>query len=41
MKPGMCRLVGLRGYSNDMPPAQLEATFYATKRTGQPLVEIQ
>jgi hypothetical protein len=28
MKPGTCRLVGLRGYLNDRPPAELEATFY-------------
>jgi hypothetical protein len=41
MKPGMCRLVGLRGYLNDMPPTQLEATFYAAKRTKHRLLEIQ
>jgi putative transposase len=31
----------LRGYLNDLPPAEFEAIFYATKRTDQPLVEIQ
>ena len=31
----------LHGYLNDIPPAEFEATFYATKRTDQPLVEIQ
>lgn len=31
----------LHGYLNDVPPAEFEATFYATKRTDQPLVEIQ
>jgi putative transposase len=30
----------LHGYLNDIPPAEFEATFYATKRTDQPLVEI-
>ena len=29
------------GYLNDVPPAEFEATFYATKRTDHPLVEIQ
>ena len=41
MKPGMCRPVGLRGYLNDLPPAEFEATFYATKRTKHPQLEIQ
>jgi len=31
----------LHGYLNDVPPAEFEAAFYATKRTDQPLVEIQ
>jgi len=31
----------LHGYLNDLPPAEFEATFYATERTDQPLVEIQ
>ena len=31
----------LHGYLNDIPPAEFEATFYATERTDQPLVEIQ
>jgi putative transposase len=31
----------LHGYLNDIPPAEFEAAFYATKRTNQPLVEIQ
>lgn len=31
----------LHGYLGDVPPAEFEATFYATKRTDQPLVEIQ
>jgi putative transposase len=31
----------LHGYLNDTPPAEFEAIFYATKRTDQPLVEIQ
>jgi putative transposase len=31
----------LHGYLNDIPPAEFEAVFYATKRTDQPLVEIQ
>ncbi|ARG72010.1 hypothetical protein B1T47_26995 [Mycobacterium kansasii] len=31
----------LHGYLGDIPPAEFEATFYATKRTDQPLVEIQ
>jgi len=31
----------LHGYLNDLPPAEFEATFYATKRTDQPRVEIQ
>ena len=31
----------LHGYLGDLPPAECEATFYATKRTDQPLVEIQ
>jgi putative transposase len=31
----------LQGYLNDISPAEFEATFYATKRTDQPLVEIQ
>ena len=30
----------LHGYLNDVPPAEFEAIFYATKRTDQPLVEI-
>ena len=30
----------LHGYLNDVPP-EFEATFYATKRTDHPLVEIQ
>jgi hypothetical protein len=38
MKPGTCRLVGLRGYLNDRPPTELEATFYATKRTKHALL---
>ncbi|QHP89444.1 IS3 family transposase [Mycolicibacterium monacense] len=31
----------LHGYLNDIPPTEFEAIFYATKRTDQPLVEIQ
>ena len=31
----------LHGYLGDLPPAEFEATFYATNRTDQPLVEIQ
>jgi putative transposase len=31
----------LHGYLGDLPPAEFEAIFYATKRTGQALVEIQ
>jgi putative transposase len=31
----------LHGYLNDLPPAEFEAIFYATKRTDQPLIEIQ
>jgi len=31
----------LHGFLNDVPPTEFEATFYATKRTDQPLVEIQ
>jgi putative transposase len=31
----------LHGYLNDIPPAEFEAIFYATKRTDQPMVEIQ
>ena len=31
----------LHGYLNDLPPTEFEATFYATNRTDQPLVEIQ
>jgi putative transposase len=31
----------LHGYLGDVPPAEFEAIFYATKRTDQPLVEIQ
>ena len=31
----------LHGFLNDIPPTEFEATFYATKRTDQPLVEIQ
>jgi putative transposase len=31
----------LHGYLKDVPPAELEDIFYATKRTGQPVVEIQ
>jgi len=31
----------LHGYLSDLPPAEFEAAFYATKRTDQPLVEIQ
>ena len=31
----------LHGYLDDLPPSEFEATFYATKRTDQPLVEIQ
>lgn len=31
----------LHGYLNDVPPAEFEDTFYATKRTDQSLVEIQ
>jgi putative transposase len=31
----------LHGYLNDVPPAEFEATFYATQRNDQPLVEIQ
>ncbi len=31
----------LHGYLNDVPPAEFEAAFYATKRTDHPLVEIQ
>jgi hypothetical protein len=29
------------GYLGDVPPAEFEATFYATKQIAQPLVEIQ
>jgi putative transposase len=31
----------IRGYLGDVPPTEFEATFYATKRTDQPMVEIQ
>ena len=31
----------LHGFLNDVPPTKFEAAFYATKRTDQPLVEIQ
>lgn len=31
----------LHGYLDDLPPAEFEDIFYATKRTDQPLVEIQ
>jgi putative transposase len=31
----------LHGYLSDIPPAEFEATFYATNRTDQTLVEIQ
>ncbi len=31
----------LHGYLGDIPPAEFEAALYATKRTDQPLVEIQ
>ena len=31
----------LHGFLNDVPPTEFEATFYATKRTDQALVEIQ
>ena len=31
----------LHGYLGDLPPAEYEAAFYATKRTDQPLVGIQ
>ena len=31
----------LHGHLGDIPPAEFEAALYATKRTGQPLVEIQ
>jgi putative transposase len=31
----------LHGYLGDLLPAEIEATFNATKRTEQPLVEIQ
>ena len=31
----------LHGYLADVPPAEFEETFYATKRTDQPLVGIQ
>ena len=31
----------LHGFLNDLPPTEFEATFYATKRTDQTLVEIQ
>jgi putative transposase len=31
----------LHGYLGDIPPAEFEATFYATQRNDQPLVEIQ
>jgi len=31
----------LHGYLDDLPPAEFEATYYAPKRTDQPLVEIQ
>ena len=41
MKPGTCRLVGLRGYSTTDPPAEFDSTFYATKRTKPPLLQIQ
>jgi putative transposase len=31
----------LHGYLDDIPPTGFEKRFYATKRTDQPLVEIQ
>ena len=31
----------LHGYLDDVPPAEFEEAFYATKRTDQPLVEIR
>ena len=31
----------LHGYLDDVPPAEFEETFYATKRADQPLVGIQ
>ena len=31
----------LHGYLGDLPPAEFEAAFYATERSGQTLVEIQ
>ena len=31
----------LHSYLGDLPPAEFEATFYATQRSDQPLVEIQ
>ena len=31
----------LHGYLDDIPPIEYEERFYATKRTDQPLVEIQ
>ena len=31
----------LHGYLDDVPPAEFEEAFYATKRTDQPPVEIQ
>ena len=31
----------LHGYLDDVPPAEFEQAFYATKRTDQTLVEIQ
>lgn len=31
----------LHGYLHDVPPAEFEQTFYATKRSDQLLVEIQ
>ncbi len=31
----------LHGYLSDVPPAEFEKTFYATKRTDHALVEIQ
>jgi transposase InsO family protein len=29
----------LHGYLNDVPPAEFEAIFYATRRTDQPLIQ--
>ena len=31
----------LHSYLDDVPPTEFENRFYATKRTDQPLVEIQ